>query len=227
MNVSIVYIFPATAGEQHVQWALRFVKSYNENPPAIDHQTIVVLNAAKITSEIRCMFASLRNVTFLERDGSAMDIGGYQEAARKFPCDLMVFFGGSTYFKGAGWLLRMLQAFIKHGNALYGCMGNKGETYPRRVFPHLRTTAFWLPPDLMNRYPRRITRNDQRYGFEHGPDCLTSWIKGRGMKAWLVTWMGEYLEPDWDSVPNGFHRGNQSALLCGDRLCEPPYYAVA
>src|SRR6185369_3353869 len=106
MNASIVYIYPATAGEKHTQYALRFIQSYNANPPAIDHQTVIVLNAATVTS--------------LERDGSAMDIGGYQDAALRFPCDLMCFFGGSTYFKGGGWLLRMLQAYLKHGPALYG-----------------------------------------------------------------------------------------------------------
>jgi len=224
VNVSVVYIFPATAGDQHTQYALRFVQSYNENPPAIDHQTIVVLNAATATPEIQCMFASLRNVTFLERDGSAMDIGGYQDAALRFPCDLMAFFGGSTYFKGPGWLLRMLQAYLKHGPALYGVMGNKGEGWPRRVYPHLRTTGFWCPPDLMNRYPHRITSNDRRYFFEHGEGCLTSWVKSQGMRPILVSWQNEYYEPDWDAVPNGFHKGDQSALLCGDRLCEVPYY---
>lgn len=224
MTVRIVYIYPATAGEQHTQYALRFVESYNTNPPAIDHETIVVLNASRVTPEIQCMFSSLRNVTFLERDGSAMDIGGYQEAAAKFPCDLMAFFGGSTYFKGGGWLLRMLQVYLKHGPGLYGCHANKGESWPRRVHPHLRSTGFWCPSDLMNRYPHKITRNDQRYAWEHGPNCFTGWVKSQGLKALLVSWDNEYFEPHWDSCPEGFHRGSQKALLCGDRLTEPPYH---
>jgi len=224
MNASIVYIYPATAGEKHTQYALRFIQSYNANPPAIDHQTVIVLNAATVTPEIECMFASLRNVTFLERDGSAMDIGGYQDAALRFPCDLMCFFGGSTYFKGGGWLLRMLQAYLKHGPALYGAMANRGNN--NGVHPHIRTTGFWCHPDLINEYPHRITKNEYRYGWEHGPRCLTWWAKSKGLKAWLVSWSSEFLEPDWDLVPNGFHKGDQSSLLCGDRLLEPPYYPI-
>lgn len=224
MTPAIVYIFPATAGEQHVNYALRFIQSYNTHPPAIDHQTIIVLNNATVTAEIECMFSSLRNVTFLERDGSAMDIGGYQAAALRFPCDLMAFFGGSTYFKGEGWLLRMVSAYLKHGPALYGVMANKGNS--TGAYPHIRTTGFWCEPRVMNEYPHRITKNEQRYPFEHGRNCLTSWVKSQGMKPWLVSWQSEYSEPEWDNCPDGFHRGTQSAMLCGDRLSEPPYYTI-
>lgn len=222
--ISVVYIYPANAGEKYTQYALRFIQSYNDNPPAVDHQTIVVLNAATVTTEIECMFSSLRNVTFLERDGSAMDIGGYQDAALRFPCDIMAFFGSSTYFKGPGWLLRMYQAYLKHGPALYGSMGNRGNS--NGVHPHLRTTGFWCAPSVVNEHPNRVTRNDQRYPYEHGPNCLTSWVKSQGLRPYVVTWDSEYLEPQWDEIQNGFHRGDQSALLCGDRLTENPFFAI-
>jgi hypothetical protein len=78
----------------------------------------------------------------------------------------------------------------------------------------------------MNGYPHRITQPDKRYEFEHGKTCFANWIKAMGLKAWIVTWDNEYLWADWDDIPNGFHRGNQSALLCGDRLSEPPYHPV-
>lgn len=222
-NCSIVYIYPA--GEQFTEYALRFVKSYNEHPPAIDHESIIVLNAQPLTAEIECLFSSLRNVKFLVRDNSGYDIGGYQAAARQFPCDLMAFFGVSTYFKGPGWLLRMLQAKIKHGNALYGVMGNRGDNRVN-VHPHIRTTGFWLSTALMNQHPMRVTRADQRYGYEHGKDGLTSWVYKSRLKVWVVGWSGEYEWKDWDIIPNGFHRGNQSDLLCGDHISEPPFFAV-
>ncbi len=212
----IVYIFH---GAEH--YALRFLTSYHDNPPGIEHESIVVLNGVPETEEIRCLFSSLRNVRFLERDNSGMDIGGYQDAAAQFPCELMVFLGGSSYFKGTGWLLRMEQAFQKRGPGLFGVMGHKG---CNNVWPHVRTTGFWTQTDLMNAYPHRVTRADQRYNFEHGQDCFANWIKARGLKTWVVTWLREHLEPEWDSIENGFHRGNQSALLCGDRLTCPPFY---
>lgn len=226
MRLAITYIYPANAGPQYTDYAIRFVKSYNENPPAVAHDSIIVLNGAKRTTEIECLFSSLQHVKYLEHDNSGYDAGGFQAAARQFPCDLMAFFGVSTYFKGPGWLLRMLQAKIKHGEALYGCHGNRGETSPRKVYPHVRTTGFWLSTALMNQHPMRVTQSDQRYAWEHGPVGLTSWVYKRGLKVLVVGWSGEYEWKDWDLIPNSFHKGNQSDMLCGDRLTEPGYYPV-
>jgi len=170
------------------------------------------------------MFSSLQNVTFLERPkGEAQDIGAYQEAAARFPCDLMVFFGGSSYLRGKGWLVRMVQAFMKHGSGVYGVMPNRGDARVN-VKPHLRTTGFWCPTDLMNRYPHRIVRNDQRYAFEHGSICFFEWVKSQGLPVLAVSWKGEHKWEQWDLYEGGFHRGKQEGLLCGDRLSENPYY---
>lgn len=226
MTLSICYIYPANSGEKYTDYALRFVKSYNENPPAVAHDSIIVLNGCKLTTEIECLFSSLQNVKFLERDNSGYDCGGYQAASQKFPADLLAFFGTSTYFKRPGWLLRMLQAKMKHGNVLCGVHGNRGETSPRRVYPHVRTTGFWLSSELMNQHPLRVTRADQRYEYEHGPAGLTSWVYQRGLKVLVVGWSGEYEWKDWDNIVNGFHQGSQADLLCGDRLTEPGYYPV-
>lgn len=226
MKVVIVYIFPANAGPQHVEWAMRFVQSYKGHRPGTEHDTVVVLNAAKVTPEIVRIFEPFPNVTFLERDGVAMDIGGYQEAAAKFPCDLMVFFGGSSYLRGKNWLLRMVESFKKHGPGAYGVMGNRGDVKVN-VSPHLRTTGWWTTPELMNRYPHRITRNEQRYEFEHGQTCFFNWVKEQGLPVMVVAWDGEYRWEDWDSFPEGYHRGAQLNLLCGDRLTCKPYYPYA
>lgn len=223
MNPAIVYIYPATAGPEHTEYAVNFVDSYNRFPPGCVHDSIIVLNGAKLTTEIECLFASLQNVKYIERDGAAKDIGGYQEAAARYPGELMCFFGGTTYFKGQGWLVRMAQSYAKHGPTLYGVMGNRGDSRVR-VWPHLRTTGFWTTSTMMNSYPHRITRDDQRYEFEHGKTCFCNWIKSQGKKPYVVTWFGEFLEPHWDDIPNGYHRGDQSAMLCGDRLTRPPFY---
>ncbi len=182
------------------------------------HDTIVALNQSRETSEIACMFSSLPNVTFLERpSGEGMDIGSYQEAAAKFPCDLMVFFGGSTYLKGKGWLKRMAEVYQKHGMGVYGVMANRGDDR-FKIRPHLRTTGFWCPPDLMNRYPHRIT-NEKRYAFEHGSLCFFDWVKANRLPVLAVSWTNEYEWKDWD-YPNGFFKGDQSGMMCGDRLTE-------
>ena len=182
------------------------------------HDTIVALNDARVTPEITCMFSSLPNVTFLERPGGiAQDIGAYQEAAATFPSDLMVFFGGRSYFRRGGWMDRVVTSYLKRGDTLFGATANRGDGHAQ---PHIRTTGFWISPRLFNQYPHKITTNEERYPFEHGQNCLTSWIKRIGRIPYLVSWDGEYVWKDWDSVTNGFHRGNQSNVLFGDRVTE-------
>lgn len=224
MKPRIVYIYPQNDGanqRKHDELAARFVGTYHAFPPGITHDTVIVLNKGKLNGTISAMFSGLQGVTFLERDGSAWDIGGYQQAAMTMPTEMMVFFGGSTYIKGAGWLRRMTDVFMLRGAGLYGCMGNRGNS---NVAPHIRTTGFWTSAHLMNSYPVRITSKEMRYGFEHGQNCFTSWVRKQGKPVLVATWDGIYQERDWDSIPNGIHRGNQSALMVGDRLTEPPFF---
>lgn len=226
MKIVVVYVLPLCAGDRHFDYALRFLESYHTHPPMEEHDTAVVLNGGKASSEITCLLSTLPNCMILEHDNSGFDIGAYQFAARTVPCDLMLFLGVSTYFKGAGWLKRIRQSFEDYGNALYGAMGNMGDK-KTNVFPHIRTTGFWMPPALLNAYPMKAKTHDERYQFEHGQNCLAEWIHKKGMHRWVVTWDGAYRWSQWDSIPNGFHRGDQSALLMGDHISEPPYYHTA
>lgn len=225
VKIALVYVFAGAAGPQYDDYALRFLNSYHANPPGIEHDSVVVLNGTKQTGEIACLFSPLRHCSFLTHDNSGYDIGAFQLAAKETPCDLMVFFGASTFFHRPGWLIRMANAFNQLGNAQYGAMGNQGVSI-HNVWPHVRTTAFWMNPKLMNEYPHRVTRADQRYAFEHSATCLTEWLKQRGIRSWVVTWESILPCHQCDSDPNGFHHGNQRNLLAGDRLCEPPYYAA-
>lgn len=228
MKVVIVYVYApggtgTPGGRECDFYSQRFLESYHSNPPGMDHETAIVLNGTRANSEISCLFSSLPKCSFLEHDNSGYDIGAFQFAARTIPCDLMVFFGASTYYPRPGWLVRMTSAYKKHGVAQYGAMGS-GAELRARVWAHIRTTAFWMPPQLMNEYPKIVVNPADRHPFEHGIDCLTEWIKRQGMVSWEVTWQRELPVKDWGSDPNGFHRGNQSSLLAGDRMCEPPYY---
>lgn len=224
MTITVVYVFP-TVGGGYFDSACRFVNSYNANPPGAEHRLIVVSNGGPPSFEMRCVIDQLNHpVEIFTHDNSGYDIGAYEAVARAFPCQMMVFLGNTTYFKGAGWLARMAEAFQRHGeSSLYGVMGNNGDMRVN-VQPHIRTTGFWLAPMMLNMYPLRVTQPGQRYAFEHGPLCLTSWFRSHGHKVLVVTWTGEYEWPAWDGIPNGFHQGDQSALLCGDRISEPPFY---
>lgn len=223
MKIVVVYVIPPQAGVQYQDWALRFIQSYNQNPPGLDHETLVVVNGCPVNSELKCWFASFPNCRLVPHDNSGYDIGAFQFAAHTTPCDMMVFFGTSTYFIRPGWLWRMADAFNRHGNAQYGAMGNRGDIKVK-VWPHIRTTAFWMKPELMAAYPFKVSRPEQRHPFEHGQNCFTEWITKQGINSWVITWGRDYEWKNWDDDPNGYHRGDQSALLAGDRMTERPYY---
>lgn len=224
MRVVLVYVYPVVHGDgdRHLQYAWRFLQSYHANPPDWPHETIVVCNGGQPDDTFH-LFSTLPNFRVFIHDDSGYDIGAYQAVSKQSNADLMVFCGGSTYCRGKGWLKRMVESFVRHGPALYGCTANQGVTN-LGVYPHIRTTGFWMPPALFNQYPMKVTEPQQRYPFEHGKDCLTSWIKARRMRAYMVTWWGEYEWPNWDAVPNGFHREKQEGLLLGDRLTCPPFF---
>lgn len=225
LKISVVYIYPEAGANGHINKAVEFLDSYQLHDPGMDHDTVIVCNGSPCNDDTKRLFGWLPNCTFLNYTGSGKDIGGYQLAAQSVPCDFMVFFGGNTYVRKPGWLYRMAETWLKHGDTLYGSMGNSGEVaYGRQVYPHVRTTGFWMSPDLMNRYPVRVTQDGQRYPFEHGSNCLSSWIYAQGKEVWIVGWSGEYPLAVCSSIPNGFHNGNQSDLLVGDRISRPPYF---
>ncbi len=179
----------------------------NEHPPDV---------------ETEGLFSLLPNLNLIHHTGKGRDIGAYQFASASSDADLIIFFNSSVYFKRPGWMVRMATAFQTHGEALYGAMGNKGNV-GIGVWAHLRTTGIWCSPGLFNRYPHKITANEQRHPFEHGQNGLTEWVTRQGLKALVVTWGGVYAWQDWDA-PEGFHNGGQRDLLCGDRISEPPYF---
>lgn len=225
MKIEVVYVFPVNAGEHYTRYAERFLASYASFKTGTDHGTTIVVNGGQIQPEYRTLFSLMPDCKFIQHDNSGYDIGAFQFAARTVPCDMMVFFGTSAYIQVDGWLMIMAQTFSADPRCQYGCMGNVGEIQSN-VWPHIRTTGFWMNPSLMNSYPFVVTLPEQRHPFEHGQNCFTEWLKNRGIKSYVVTRRGRYEWRDWNSDPNGFQRGNQSSLLTGDRMCEPPYYNV-
>jgi hypothetical protein len=184
----------------------------------------VICNGFEPSSFERVIFGGLPNLMLLTHDNSGWDIGAFQFASRTIPADLMIFFGSSAYFTAPGWLQRVINSSMLHGFGLYGVHGNAGNlTY--RVWPHVRTTGFWIAPSLFNKYPFIIKDTSKRYEFEHGENSIGNWIAKLGLQTWVVTWHGEYLQHQWDAIPNGFHQGSQGALLFRDRMTDPPFYA--
>jgi hypothetical protein len=226
VKITVVYVYPNVGNEHYLNLAARFLKSYHEHPAGVTHQSLVVCNGHPPNGEVEFLFGSMENCRVMHHDNSGYDCGAYQHASHDNPdADLMVFFGASSYIKGAGWLARMLESFMQYGSTLYGTMGHRGVVHVG-IHPHIRTTSFWIPPALFNQYPTRVSDPSHRYAFEHGSNCLTTWVSKRKLIPYVVSWSGIWRWEEWDSFSNGYHRGDQSDMIAGDRNSEPPFYAV-
>lgn len=225
-KVTVVYIYAVGGAGGYRDKAIQFVDSYHRCPPGLRHETVIVCNGVPAGNDERILFASLPGLSFLEHDDSGWDIGGFQLAARTIQCDLMVFCGGHTYFRKPGWLARMFDVYSKHGNTLYGSTGNQGNM-GANIHPHVRTTGFWCHPSLLLRYPNLVTSHGgggQRYEMEHGTNCFTNFVRNAGLTPWIVGWDCERAVTECDQIPNGYHQGDQSNVLVGDRMTSPPYH---
>jgi hypothetical protein len=227
MRICVVYNYPTkNFGGEHVGYAQRFVDSYRQYPPMHDHSMIVISNGGPPAGRAVAQFSWIKGTQIIPRENIGMDIGSYQFAAQSINCDLMVFFGGSSYIRGAGWLMRMVSAYQVYGDGLYGCTGNQGDL-KIKVWPHIRTTGFWCSPALINNHPFRVRDNSERYPYEHGPIGLTSWVLSQKKHAMIVGWHDVKTVHECDSMPGTFHRGEQENIIIGDKLTAPPYYHVA
>jgi hypothetical protein len=222
-SIAVLYCYPTPEhGAHHADLALKFVSSYLVHPPEFPCDLIPISNGGPPNSFARGLFEGIPDFkTWLVHDDTGYDIGAFQIAARSLRYDLAIFLGGSSYIRGKGWVNRIAQAYEHHGMALYGAMGHGGDPV-QRVKPHIRSTGFWCPPGLLNRYPHRVTKPEQRYPFEHGDNCFTQWVSRQGIPVLVVTWSGEFGVTQ--TVPNGYHNGDQSELLLGDRLSQPPFH---
>ena len=225
-RIAVCYIFPHDGHQGWAPKALEFAQSYQRNPPGMNHETVIVCNGVPATQPSKDLFNGLPNLRFIDHDNSGWDIGGFQMAARSVPCDLMLFCGAHHYFRKPGWLVRMVEVMNDLGDTLYGAMGNQGDTR-FNVYPHVRTTGFWCNPRLLASYPHKVIQTGGgggRYEMEHGLSCLSNWVKSQGRQPWIVGWNEVKLLEQCDSMTNGFHQGDQSNLLFGDKNSNLPYY---
>lgn len=195
MKIALVYIHPTAMAATYVPMARRFVETYMANPPGeTPHEIHVAINGGVAKGGWCDNLFNPLPCRFFQHNNYGRDIGAYQAAADFIECDLMVCLGAPIHFHRAGWLDRLMLSYYENGPAVYGPWGFQ---FP---LPHLRTTAFWLPPSLLLAYPRMVGDGD-RYGFEHGPQSITLWSQNQGFEPRMVTWSGCYEMPAWHHVP--------------------------
>jgi hypothetical protein len=193
MTVAIAYIFPQVALPTYYPAAQKFAATWTAHPPGkTPHKLYVIGNGPPLAPLLKKPFERL-TVDYLAHTNFGQDLGAFQMAAHTVEADLLVCFGAHVHFWKAGWLDRIVEAFLEHGPSFYGFWGFHE---PR---PHLRTTAFFLPPGLLQSYPVVIS-DGHRYQAEHGENSLTIWAHNMGFEPLMVTWSGCFEMPHWEHV---------------------------
>lgn len=193
VKVAVVYVDPMVELRRYHPLALRFIQSYQQFPPGQTAHTLhVYFNGSSPTEFSKAPFAGVDHVAHTYSN-VGWDIGAFQQAAEQIDCDMLVCLGAPVHFYRAGWLDRMVDAFIDNSPALFGCWG-----IPYRDIWHIRTTAFWFQPELLRHYPNIIPSTwKARHDFEYGRNSITLFAEQMGFDPLMVTWDGIYEKPMW------------------------------
>jgi hypothetical protein len=205
VKIIVTYIC-VSRGARSEQYARRFVSTYQQFPAQVEHELIVVFNGGKPPKGLRSLFDPIPH-GWHERSNEGWDIAAYQDVAIRVNPALLMCLGEQTYFHRAGWLRRLSDAREAFGPGMYGAYSSF------LVSPHLNTTSFACSPEFIRQYPVKCKTRADRYNFEHGRNALWRWIAGHGYPTKLVTWDGEWDQPDWRTPPNILWRGDQSNCL--------------
>lgn len=198
MNVAVVYVCPTVEPYTYLPLAKKFARTWLEHPPGYEHKLFIMVNGTDWAPAFKAEFAQIPH-HYEFHDNVGWDVGAFQRAANVIPCDLLVCLGAHISFNHDNWLRTIADAFIDNGPGLYGPWG--------ALFPtiHVRTTAFWCPPELLASYPYYVQSSRlSRYTFEHGKDSFTRWTLDAGFPCYMVTTKGTFSIPDWgDASPTG------------------------
>ena len=152
------------------------------------------------------MLGPLTPQFFPRQNTDGWDVGGYQDTARKFKCDMLVCLGESVYCTKPNWLVPVVNAWKRYGPGMYGFFSSF------LVRPHLNTTAFAVCPQFLGGWPQ-VDNHPARYAFEHGKYAFWNQMIAFRKPAKLVLWDGVYDQPQWRYPKNILWRGDQSNLL--------------
>lgn len=194
------------------QYTARFLNTYRQHPAGCDHSLHLCCCGGPISNTMLDWFGADSDECS-EYFGGGWDNGAYQYASKLLNCDLAVFMAAPVYFFRDNWLRPIADAYGEFGRGLYGPQCSYENA------PHVRTSCFACPPDLLSEYPHTIDTRDKCCRFEHRPDAwnFTHWVLDKGLPVKMVLPAGRYDLPDWRKPENIFRRGDQRNLLTWDR----------
>lgn len=209
MTIAVVYVYPMVKTRIYFPLAKRFAETWKQFPPSISHTLYVVCNGGSPGVNDKAPFDGIP-ATFYTHNNVGWDIGAFQYAADGIPCELLVCLGAHCHFHRAGWLERMAQSYVENGPNLYGTRG-----YYYGGHHHIRTTCFWMPPQLFQAYPYTVGNSRiSRYQFEHGENNMSEWTEKAGFQCLVATWDRIWPVADWNDG-FGLDQGspNRTALV--------------
>lgn len=229
MKLSVLYLHVSAKSDPtapdptwYLPYSLRFARTFEQFPPGIDHELIVVSCGKPIGEDQMQIYRSIVD-RYECYEGPGWDLGAYQAISKTLDSDWVVCLATPVHIKREGWLRRFAEAWDEHGDGLYGAMAS----YENH--PHIRTSAFAFKPDTMRQYPYEIDNRDKCFRFECGCDsegkpvegwCFTDWMNSLGKPTLMVTWESVWPGSGWRSPANIFRRGDQSNCLVWDRHCD-------
>ena len=211
MKTAVVYVFPQVKVHVYQSMADRFARTSRQFPGGADHELHVMLNGASPEFPGAVNLESFGSLPLQPHyyNNLGWDVGAFQWAAENIPCDLMVCLGAPVHFHWSGWLERMIDTYLRLGPGLYGCWAY--------VFPtaHIRTTAFWCSPELLQSYPEVVgSSRPSRYAWEHGKHSFTAHVMKSRFPCAMVTRNQVFEYGRW----NGNAPGTDRSLLL-DQHC--------
>lgn len=213
---SVAVVFPyvvdatSTTRQEFDDCARRFVATYKQFPPGIDHTLYIVCSNGPRDAVCEEIFKGMK-VVYDQYNGLGWDIGCEQYMARKVPEDFIVSMTTRSYFHRAGWLKRFIEARNQFGEGLYGTTGSY------EVSPHIRTAFYGVDTWIYREYPHTIDSRQKGFYFESEIWSFTKFVESLGYPCIMVTWDGCYTKPHWRTPKNIFRSGNQSNILAFDR----------
>ena len=149
--------------------------------------------------------------SFLYR-GRGWDVGSYVYSARKLErYDLVLFMNSQARFKTESALEKILQAWTELPSGMIGLSSSF------EVTPHVRTSAFGIPPKLLLEHASNVRSRYEACVFEHSPSSITSGLSAKGLPVRIVYSSGSRLLSNSRDIPGVFRSDQQQELLVSDR----------
>jgi hypothetical protein len=230
VEVALSYLVWAPLGTGPCE---RFLAAHARHPPGVDHRLVVILNGfddATTLAEHRALFAAVEHDELLLRR-PLHDLGAYRLAAAQTPGDTLAFVNSYAEPLADGWLARLLDALAEAGVGMVGATGSfesafsaaprplkplRALAFPSAPNPHLRTNAFALRREVLERLAWRSPRTKgAALRLESGRRGLSRQVVGMGLELRVVGRDGSYDVPAWPDSAT-FRSGDQEQLLVAD-----------